>query len=162
MKSIFFSCFIILGFSSCSKDGTAVYEPVPYELDIPEFFEQNVLSPIIPLNNPQTKEGVSLGKKLFFDPQLSVDSSISCADCHAPENSFSDKDRFSDGVNGTFGNRNSMPLFNLAWNFDERFFWDGSAFSLEDQISHPITDTEEMSNSWDNVVATLEANPQYP
>ena len=155
---------LILG--SCSKNeplnDSDGYTPVPLALEIPPFFEQNILAPIIPVNNPLTKEGVDLGKKLFFDPILSVDNSIACSDCHMPTNAFTDANQFSDGVNGVLGPRNSMPLFNLAWNYDERFFWDGSAFSLENQVNHPVTDTEEMANTWANVVATLEAITTYP
>ena len=103
-----------------------------------------------------------MGKKLFFDPMLSVDNSISCADCHAPPNAFTDIAQFSDGVNGVLGDRNSMPLFNLAWNYDERFFWDGSAPSLENQVFHPVRDMEEMANTWANVVASLKADSTYP
>lgn len=167
MKKLLFIClsFVLLG--SCSNDeptdnDSEEYVPVPYTLKIPPFFEQNILAPIIPINNPLTEEGVALGKKLFFDPILSVDNSISCADCHAQSNSFTDKDQFSDGVNGFLGDRNSMPLFNLAWNYDERFFWDGSAFSLEEQVFHPVTDKGEMANTWSNVVSSLKENSEYP
>ncbi|HNM33184.1 MAG TPA: cytochrome c peroxidase, partial [Chitinophagales bacterium] len=47
-----------------------------------------------------TVEGVALGKKLFFDPILSKDSSISCSSCHSPANSFSDARFRSIGVDG--------------------------------------------------------------
>lgn len=167
MKKILFIGFSVLLLGSCSNDETndnafGDYVPVPYTLKIPPFFEQNIIDPVIPINNPLTEEGVALGKKLFFDPILSVDNSISCADCHAPSNSFTDKDQFSDGVSGVLGDRNSMPLFNLAWNYDERFFWDGSAFSLEEQVFHPVTDVEEMANTWSNVVSELGASSDYP
>jgi len=166
MKKLLFICLSVFLLGSCSNDepnnNFEEFVPVPYTLKIPPFFEQNILAPVIPINNPLTWEGVALGKKLFFDPILSVDNSISCADCHAPSTSFTDKDQFSDGVNGLLGDRNSMPLFNLAWNYDERFFWDGSAFSLEEQVFHPVTDVEEMANTWSNVVSELGANSDYP
>lgn len=153
---------ILLLAVSCSKDKTEAYSPTPLALEIPTLFEQNILAPVIPVDNPQTVEGVALGKKLFFDPILSSDNTISCADCHMPQNSFTDTDRFSDGVTGALGKRNSMPLFNLAWNYDERFFWDGAAFSLEDQVFHPVTDSDEMANTWGNVVAVLQQHEEYP
>ena len=149
---------------ACSKsedEEAPEYTPTPLSLDVPAFFQDNILAPVIPITNPLTEEGVALGKKLFFDPILSVDNSISCAECHAPSNAFTDTDRFSDGVDGVLGNRNAMPLFNLAWNFDERFFWDGSATSLEDQVFHPITDATEMANTWEKVISALEANSEY-
>ena len=54
------------------------------------------------------------------------------------ENAFTDSDQFSDGINGNLGSRNAMPLFNLAWNYNENFFWDGVAFSLEQQAFQPV------------------------
>ena len=89
--------------------------------------KNNILNPVIPIDNPQTIEGIALGKKLFFDPILSADNTQACANCHTPENAFTDNDRFSAGVDGILGNRNAMPLFNLAWNYDEKFFWDGKS-----------------------------------
>ena len=54
---------------------------------------------------PETEEG--LGKRLFFDPLLSRDHSISCASCHRPEFAFADTSRFSLGVDGQLGTRNT-------------------------------------------------------
>jgi len=152
--------------TSCSNESTDQYvsvpnSPTPSPLDIPEFFEQSILAPIIPVTNPQTVEGIALGKKLFFDTILSADNSQACADCHAPENAFSDPDRFSEGIDGLLGDRNSMPLFNLAWNFDERFFWDGRVFSLEHQAFQPVTNSVEMHNTWQNVTTALQQDTSY-
>ena len=67
-------------------------------------------------NNTLTEEGVALGKKLFFDPILSIDSTISCGSCHSQDFAFSDNGKaVSVGVRGQVGVRNSPPLFNLAW-----------------------------------------------
>lgn len=149
---------------SCEEEfsSTADSEPTPSPLQIPKLFSDNILNPVIPIDNPQTVEGIALGKKLFFDPILSVDNSQSCADCHAPENAFTDSDRFSDGVDGIRGKRNSMPLFNLAWHYDETFFWDGNAFSLEHQAFIPVTDPIEMKSSWVNVEQKLQQHSEYP
>ena len=149
---------------SCSNESDEViqYVPTPSPLQIPQLFSDNILNPIISSNNPQTVEGISLGKKLFFDPILSVNNTQACADCHAPENAFTDINRFSDGVNGVLGNRNSMPLFNLAWNYDEKFFWDGNAFSLEHQAFIPVADMNEMGSTWLQVEQKLQNHPEYP
>ncbi|WP_345027267.1 cytochrome-c peroxidase [Flavivirga jejuensis] len=136
--------------------------PTSSPLKIPQLFQDNILSPVVPTNNPQTIEGIALGKKLFFDPILSADNTQACADCHAPENAFSDTDRFSDGIDGFFSNRNAMPLFNLAWNYDEKFFWDGRVFSLEHQAFQPVTDPLEMHNTWMQVEQKLQQNSEYP
>lgn len=147
---------------ACSNTTETSYVATPSPLEIPELFKNTILAPIIPINNPQTQEGVALGEKLFFDPILSLDNSQACADCHAPENAFSDSDQFSDGVDGTLGSRNSMPLFNLAWNYDEKFFWDGSAFSLEHQAFVPVSDPTEMKNTWPKVEQKLQQDKAYP
>ena len=154
-------CLLLVCFS-CENETVEKYTTTPSPLEIPKLFEDNILAPVIPIDNPQTTQGIALGKKLFFDPILSIDNSISCADCHAPENAFSDSDRFSDGVDGIFGNRNSMPLFNLAWNYDEKFFWDGNTFSLEHQAFVPVSDPIEMKSSWVNVQQKLQQDSEYP
>lgn len=153
-------CWLIL--SSCGKDDGDGYRPVPLALEVPTLFEQKILAPIIPVTNPQTVQGVALGKKLFFDPILSVDGSISCANCHAPQFSFSDNSVLSEGVNGQLGERHSMPLFNMAWNYNERFFWDGRVFSLEHQAREPVINDKEMASTWDDVVTKLIAHQEYP
>ena len=87
---------------------------------------------------------------------------IGCADCHNPENAFTDSNRFSEGVEGVLGNRNSMPLFNLAWNYDNTFFWDGRDFGLENQVFEPITNPIEMHTTWEAVTEKLQQHPEYP
>ncbi|NNC49659.1 MAG: cytochrome-c peroxidase [Flaviramulus sp.] len=147
---------------SCSNESINKYVPTPSPLQIPKLFQENILNPVIPFSNPQTEEGIALGKKLFFDPILSGNNSQACADCHSTENAFTDSSRFSDGIKGVFGNRNSMPLFNLAWNYDEKFFWDGSAFSLEHQALVPVSDPIEMASKWQEVELKMQQHPEYP
>jgi len=148
---------------SCSSDeNVQQYVATPSPLQIPQLFEDNIIAPVIPLNNPQTVEGISLGKRLFFDPILSADHSQACADCHSPENAFTDSSRFSVGIDGILGNRNSMPIFNLAWNYNEKFFWDGREFGLENQALKPVTNPIEMHNNWGTVANRLQQHPEYP
>ncbi|MFD2822738.1 cytochrome-c peroxidase [Lacinutrix iliipiscaria] len=154
------SCFCL----SCTNDdqNTNSYIPTPSPLQIPQLFEDLIISPVIPTDNQQTIEGIALGKKLFFDPILSADQTQACASCHAPQNAFTDAARFSVGIDGSIGTRNSMPLFNLAWNYDDRFFWDGRVFSLEHQALEPVTNPIEMNTTWETVVNRLEQHPDYP
>ncbi|RKF04135.1 cytochrome c peroxidase [Tenacibaculum lutimaris] len=139
-----------------------VYTPVQVSLKIPEIFQQKLIAPIIPTNNPLTEEGIALGKKLFFDPILSKDNTQSCASCHNPKKAFTNNTRFSEGVDGKLGTRNSMPLFNLAWNFDERFMWDGKDFSIEHQAFSPVRNPIEMHSNWKNVAEKLQEHTEYP
>lgn len=154
----------ILLLASCSKDDNTgeTYVPTPLALEVPELFEERILAPVIPFDNPQTVEGVALGKKLFFETLLSADNTQSCASCHAPSEAFSDSNRFSVGIDGLSGNRNSMPIFNLAFNYDEKFFWDGRVFSLEHQALQPVENPIEMHNTWQNVVDALQNTEAYP
>ena len=161
MKKIIF--LLALSFLvSCTSKEEEIYTPISYNLKVPSLFADKLIAPIIPSNNLLTEEGVALGKKLFFDTLLSGDETQSCASCHNPENAFTDNQQFSDGVTGDFGNRNSMPLFNLAWNFDERFTWDGKNFSLELQAFEPVTNPVEMNANWDEVVQRLQNHKEYP
>ena len=115
---IFFFFFLL----SCTKDKVG-HEPTPYSLSIPSHFP----SMQIPEDNPMTVEGVELGRFLFYETMLSGDNTINCASCHLPGNSFSDSNQFSVGIDGIYGNRQSMALINMGW--DEFFFWDGRASS---------------------------------
>ena len=122
----------------------------------------NLFRDILPINNPLSEEGIALGKKLFFDKKLSKDNTQSCASCHNPRNSFTDSLRFSLGVDGVPGSRNSMPLFNLARNFNDKFAWDGKELSLERQALEPVRNPIEMHSSWPNVALKLQQDQEYP
>ncbi|MHA7841944.1 MAG: cytochrome-c peroxidase [Winogradskyella sp.] len=158
-KRLFLILIILL--SSCSNDDSG-YQPTPFPLEIPEIFSTNIIPPVIPTDNPLTVEGVTLGKKLFFDRILSADGTQSCATCHAPQKAFADNLPTSIGVDGISGTRNAMPLFNLAWNYGERFNWDGSALSIERQAEEPVENPIELHSDWNNVVDRLQNHPEYP
>ncbi|HCY96694.1 cytochrome c peroxidase [uncultured Polaribacter sp.] len=145
----------------CTPKEDEIYIPVPYNLEIPILFADKLIPPIIPANNLLTIEGIALGKKLFFDPVLSGDETQSCASCHSPQKSFTDQQPFSIGVAGNSGNRNAMPLFNLAWNFDERFAWDGKEFGLERQALEPVSNPIEMHGDWKKIGRKLAASSSY-
>lgn len=146
---------------NCASKEEEIYTPIPYSLEIPVLFADKLIAPIIPADNPLTQEGVALGKKLFFDTILSGDETQSCASCHDPKKSFTDQQRLSNGVNDNLGTRNAMPLFNLAWNFDERFAWDGKEFSLEKQALEPVSNPIEMHGNWENITKKLQNNLEY-
>ena len=156
---IYISSFFIL--MSCSSKEEA-YEPVPYNLKIPELFSDKLIAPILPANNPLTEEGVALGKKLFFDKILSGNGTQSCATCHNPQKAFTDNLQFSSGIDGIKGSRNVMPLFNLAWNFDEKFTWNGQDFTIENQALEPVSNPDELHAVWKNVAERIKNHPEYP
>lgn len=134
-----------------------LYQPTPVTLNYPSNFGQTN----IPEDNPITKEGVALGKKLFFDPILSQDSTMSCSFCHKPNVSFTDIKTLSTGVNGMLGKRNSMPIINLVFNRSNKYFWDGRAKSLEEQAMGPIESDIELHNTFPDLIKKLKARKDY-
>ncbi len=158
-KILFFSLLAIGVIASCRKDPSFDDRNVAHSLvnlDIPAGLPQMQ----IPADNPLTDQGIALGRKLFFDPILSADSTQSCGTCHSPKNYFVDDRRFSDGIDGIFGTRNSMPLFNVG--YGKNFFWDGGAPTLEDQAIDPVVNPIEMHNTWLKAVTDLNNHPLYP
>ena len=114
-----------------------------------------------PADNAMTIEGVLLGRKLFFDPILSRDSSMSCSSCHLQAGSFTDQLAVSPGVDGIEGRRSSMSLINAAYMHDG-LFWDGRAMTLEEQALLPVEDPIELHATWPDVETKLRAHPDYP
>jgi len=131
--------------------------PTPLVLAIPPWAVDTSHALNLPYDNLLTVEGVALGKRLFFEKALSGDGTLSCASCHKQEFAFSDPRNFAT----SFGSeRNSMPLFNLA--FQHYFFWDARALSLELQAFEPVKAHQEMNGDWRKVVERLQAHPDYP
>ena len=129
----------------------------------PYHFQMSAMFPIpdLPRDNPLIEERVRLGEKLFHEPALSHDGTLSCSSCHKENAAFADPRRFSMGVRDQRGVRNAMPLFNLAWK--NSFFWDGRAPALRAQALMPIQDHTEMDESLTNVVVKLtHPRPQTP
>jgi len=114
----------------------------------------------VPAGNPTTVQGVALGRRLYYDPILSGDSTQSCAGCHRYGRAFSDADAFSFGIDGMAGTRNAPALVNPGWL--PFAFWDGRVTSLEDQARVPVADPIEMHADWGDVVARLQRHPSYP
>jgi cytochrome c peroxidase len=100
-----------------------------------------------------------LGEKLFFDPILSKDQSISCASCHKPEFAFADTSSVSLGVGGTKGSRNTPTVTNLSGR--SHLFWDGRSASLEEQALQPIINPVEMNLSAQEALERLNSSKLY-
>jgi cytochrome c peroxidase len=111
-------------------------------------------------DNPLTKEGFELGRKLFYDGALSLDGNFPCASCHQQIAAFGtfDHDR-SHGYNGSHTLRNAPGLFNLAW--QTKFHWDGEFNSLFDEAAQPINGHIEMAESFNGVINKLEKDAEY-
>ncbi|MGB0432109.1 MAG: cytochrome-c peroxidase [Bacteroidia bacterium] len=162
-----FAC-IFLGLGSCGTDEETVIEEPKSVL--PDYFGDNVdyadlenyenqpIPDYIRKDNTNgndiTNSGATLGRVLFYDKNLSIDNSISCASCHKQALAFGDDQVISKGVNG-FTARHSMRLVNSRFSNEFSFFWDERAPSLEEQASEPIKDHIEMGYSG------LDGNPDF-
>jgi cytochrome c peroxidase len=111
-------------------------------------------------NNPLSKNKFELGRTLFYEPDLSRDSTISCANCHLQYSGFTHIDHaLSHGINGKIGTRNSPVLINLAWN--KFFHWDGGAGDLNQQAINPLTHPSEMDNNLKEILRRLNNSKFY-
>jgi cytochrome c peroxidase len=113
---------------------------------------------------PQHRDGftpqqIDLGRYLFFDPVLSKDGSISCASCHHPDRGFSDDLPRSIGMGGEELARAAPSLWNVV--FLKKFFWDAHADTLEAQMLGPLYAPNEMGNTPNSLLATINSIPAY-
>ncbi len=113
----------------------------------------------VPPDNPQSEAKIELGRKLYFDPRLSKDGTVSCATCHDPAMGWSDAGPTSLGIGGQRGGRRSPPVSNSA--YLPLQFWDGRAPSLEEQAKGPVENPVEMGNTHAGMVRTLNDVPGY-
>lgn len=155
---------VIVMLNACKKD-EAVITPVPMSTAVEQIFQgkidlsnlPNYANAAIPFyitkdntgSNGITDKGALLGRVLFYDKNLSVNNSISCASCHQQKFAFSDTAIASVGVNGLTG-RHSMRLINARFGEEVKFFWDERANNLEEQTTKPIQDHNEMGYSGQN------------
>lgn len=157
VKLIATLCTIVLLASGCSSDGVAPQDD-QYAFNTPENFPE---AQYTFENNPVTPAGFELGRALFYDPILSLDSSLSCANCHQQAVSFTDPvHRFSKGVNEVNGIRNAPAIQNMA--FQNHFFWDGGVKHLDFVPINAITNDLEMADELDHVVEKINRSKFYP
>ena len=123
---------------ACKPDEPLLPDETPYVLTVPYGFP-----PLpVPDDNKLTAARVALGKKLFYDPVLSIDSTVACASCHLPQLAFSDTVPISPGVADRLGFRNSPTLANVG--YLPLLLKDGAVETLEIQVLTPLTDHNEM------------------
>ncbi|MFY0481211.1 cytochrome-c peroxidase [Flavobacterium sp. PLA-1-15] len=148
-----------LALVSCSNDDNYanIPEDSPYDLVIPSNFP-DVLQDIA--NNYPTKNGVALGRKLFYDARLSRDNTISCAFCHEQTSAFTHHGHdFSHGIDNLIGTRNAPAVQNMI--FQSEYFYDGASNSLEMLSIVPIHNPVEMDETLPQIAKKLKADAQY-
>ncbi len=147
--------FIIIISVSCKKQDTEIPFSYPALMEVPEGFEPIVF----PEDNEFTVDRWQLGKRLFYDPIMSSDSTISCANCHQAELAFSDDEIVSKGVEDRLGTRNSPTLANLAYH--PYFTREGGVPTLEMQILVPIQEHNEFDFNIVLIAERLNKIPSY-
>ena len=150
---------VALAAVGCDAGGPA---PAPLPLvddQVPAGFPAGSPATRAPADNALTEARAQLGKRLFFDKQLSRTRAVACATCHLPEHAFSDPKPVSAGVDGRLGTRNAPALVNLAWG--DSFFWDGRIATLEEQAGKPIEHPDEMDLPLADAVARIDADASY-
>ncbi|WP_298707844.1 cytochrome c peroxidase [uncultured Chitinophaga sp.] len=156
---VVYTCFVLALFWACRKSGgdNRPAAPTPYQVELPANFPAPVYDFA---QNPTTVEGVALGRRLFYDPRLSRDSSISCGFCHQQFAAFAHFDHsLSHGIDNRNGIRSVPSLFNLIWQKD--FMWDGGVNHLDIQPLTPITDENEMGEDLQRLIDRLNADKKY-
>ncbi len=153
MRTIFFATL-----AACLWVGCKEYEPQPeWQLELPSNFP----APGFDLaNRPITRAGFELGRKLFYDTQLSRDNSTSCGSCHISTSAFTQHGHaVSHGIDNLLGRRNSLPVQNMLW--EPRFFWDGGVQNLELVPLSAITSPVEMDSDPAEVLQKIKDDPAY-
>lgn len=159
-RSSVFLLYLAFFLFSCTPNSKLQH--IPYSPQYLEAAQPPDFPPMrIPPDNPLTKAGVVLGRKLFFDPILSRDSSVSCSTCHQPQLAFTDGQAISTGIEGRQGKRSAMSLLNVGF-YAKGLFWDGRVATLEEQSLHPVRDPVEMDYNWIDLGKKLQAHPLYP
>lgn len=147
--------FSIITLVSCEKESISDWKG----LDYPNYFpppNQAVIQ-----NRKFTKQGFYLGKKLFYDPILSKDSTISCGSCHKQSGAFSDiGQNQSLGIRGQLGSRNTPALQNLV--FQPTYFHDGGVFNIDLISLAPIENPLEMEESIHQIIEKMKRSKEYP
>ncbi len=143
--------------TGCQPEGTFVPQTSFAGFVVPVHFPKPVYNNSA---NPITPDGFALGKKIFYDKNLSADKTISCGSCHAQGHAFGDhQTKTSQGIAGRLGKRNSPAIFNMAWN--SSFMWDGGINHLEIMPVAPFTDTTEMGMPIQSILDYLQSQPEY-
>lgn len=111
-------------------------------------------------SNPVTTAGFELGRKLFYDANLSRDGSTSCGSCHISFSAFTHHGHaVSHGIDNKLGKRNAPPVMNMAWS--DQFMWDGGINQLDMLPIAPIENPVEMDLEFAEAVNRVRTDASY-
>ena len=149
------------------------YELLSQTLDLPaETFDYSIVTNIrVNRDEDLPFHKATLGRVLFYDKLLSKDESTSCASCHKQEAAFADDVKFSEGLQGQIGTRNSLPLGNTIgfvkyYGTDlniptGQFSWDESQETINSQSKAAIVNPIEMGHDMSSLVTKLSQQEYY-
>lgn len=158
-KRILFLLLVAIAIFACSRPKNSEPRARPIGAVVAVNAPLGLPPLLIPADNPLTAEGIALGRRLYFEKQLSSDNTFSCGSCHSPHIRFADGLKVASGVNGQQGTRNTPTVLNAAYRLTQ--FWDGRAASLEQQAGFPIANAKEMNLPHEVCVVKLSANSSY-
>lgn len=96
-----------------------------------------VAPPPVPADNPMSMAKVELGRRLFYDADLSINGTMSCASCHEQRHGFADSNATRPGALGDPGRRNAPALANIG--YAAALTWaDPRVTTLEAQVAIPL------------------------
>jgi cytochrome c peroxidase len=108
---------------------------------------------------PRNARKVRLGQKLFSEPLLSHNNTVSCATCHNLKTGGTDGRVRSIGIYGAVDVINTPTVFNAGLNFSQ--FWDGRRDTLESQVEEALQSKVEMDSNWEEIIGKLRNSPEY-
>ena len=124
----------------------SVFKPLPKDMGTAEF--------------PLTPERVALGRRLFFDPRISLDGTVSCSKCHQPALYGTDALAKPIGVKDRVNPRNAPTVLNAALEFVAH--WRGDRVNVEDQATKALIGPPSFGDSsFDAAMAKVKAIPGY-
>lgn len=109
----------------------------PWRWDLPA----GVAPPPVPADNPMSTAKVELGRRLFYDADLSANGTMACAACHEQKRGFADGNATRPGVHGDPGRRNVPGLANVGW-LSPLTAANPALTRLEDQALVPLLGTQ--------------------
>jgi cytochrome c peroxidase len=127
------------------KEAQSLFQPLPKDIATTEF--------------PVTPERVRLGRKLFFDPRIAVDGTVSCSRCHLPALYATDGLPKSVGVHGQLVPRNAPTVLNAGLYFKQH--WDGRFANVEEQAKVALLGPAFGSPDYPAAMARVKAIPGY-
>lgn len=142
----------VFGLSSCSEDnapGNTITENKP---DQPFVHPIDFPAVIHPADNQPSAAKIELGRRLFYDKRLSLNSTHSCGTCHEADKGFALVSNVQSDKRGA-KSRQAMGVINVAYN--SAFLWDSSFTTLEEQVEGPFKSSHEFNQTPDSAVRKL-------